>query len=160
MATVGGNICMSLPAGPMISLATALDGICTIWTPDGGERRVAVIDFVLGPQRNALLPGELLRLVTLPISALRRRTAFRQISLTPLGRSAVLLIGTLSPDDGSFSVTVTASTRRPVRLSFPDASNAQRAARDTRSHNSCDALLRRHSWRAGMAPAHDAAIRR
>lgn len=120
MATVGGNICMSLPAGPMISLATALDGICTIWTPDGGERRVAVIDFVLGPQRNALLPGELLRLVTLPISALRRRTAFRQISLTPLGRSAVLLIGTLSPDDGSFSVTVTASTRRPVRLSFPD----------------------------------------
>ena len=26
-ATVGGNICMSLPAGPMISLASALDGV-------------------------------------------------------------------------------------------------------------------------------------
>ena len=26
MATVGGNICMSLPAGPMISLTAALDG--------------------------------------------------------------------------------------------------------------------------------------
>ena len=47
-ATVGGNICMALPAGPMISLTAALDGVCTIWTPDGGERRVAVIGFCAG----------------------------------------------------------------------------------------------------------------
>src|ERR1700684_413959 len=80
-ATVGGNLCMALPAGPMIALAAALDGICTIWTPAGDERHVAVTDFVLGPQRNALMPGELLRSVALPLSALRRRTAFRHISL-------------------------------------------------------------------------------
>jgi CO/xanthine dehydrogenase FAD-binding subunit len=118
MATVGGNLCMALPAGPMIALTAALDGTCTIWTPAGDERRLAVIDFVLGPQRNALVPGELLRSIALPIAALRRRTAFRQISLAPLGRSAALLIGTLSPDDGTFDLTVTASTPRPVRLSF------------------------------------------
>jgi CO/xanthine dehydrogenase FAD-binding subunit len=118
-ATVGGNLCMSLPAGPMISLTAALEGTCTIWTPAADERRVAVMDFVLGPQHNALLSGELLRSVALPLSALRRRTAFRQISLAPLGRSAALLIGTLSPDDGTFALTVTASTPRPVRLSFP-----------------------------------------
>jgi CO/xanthine dehydrogenase FAD-binding subunit len=118
MATVGGNLCMSLPAGPMISLTAALDGTCVIWTLDGAERRVGVIHFVLGPQRNALKPGELLRAIELPISSLRRRTAFRQISLSPLGRSGALLIGTLSPDEGSFALTVTASTPRPVRLSF------------------------------------------
>src|SRR6202023_1880978 len=39
-ATVGGNICMSLPAGPMISLAVALEGICKIIQCDGGERLV------------------------------------------------------------------------------------------------------------------------
>jgi CO/xanthine dehydrogenase FAD-binding subunit len=119
MATVGGNLCMALPAGPMIALTAALDGTCTIWTPDGDERRVAVTDFVLAPQRNALMPGELLRAIALPLSALRRRSAFRQISLAPLGRSAALLIGTLSPDDGAFALTVTASTPRPIRLSFP-----------------------------------------
>ncbi len=32
-ATVGGNICMSLPAGPMISLTVALEGICKILQP-------------------------------------------------------------------------------------------------------------------------------
>jgi CO/xanthine dehydrogenase FAD-binding subunit len=41
MATVGGNICMALPAGPMTALAVALDGVGTIWTPDGQERRLA-----------------------------------------------------------------------------------------------------------------------
>jgi CO/xanthine dehydrogenase FAD-binding subunit len=123
-ATVGGNICMALPAGPMISLTAALGGVCTIWTPDGRERRVAVLDFVLGPQHNALASGELLRLIHLPVSALRRRTAFRRISLSPLGRSAALLIGTLSPDDGHFALTVTASTPRPMQLALPDLPSA------------------------------------
>ena len=118
MATVGGNLCMALPAGPMISLTAALDGTCTIWTPGGGERRVSVVHFIKNPERNALGRGELLRHIDLPIAALQRRTAFRQISLSPLGRSAALLIGTLAPDSGSFSLTVTASTPRPVRLSF------------------------------------------
>ncbi|GAA2445652.1 FAD binding domain-containing protein [Actinomadura vinacea] len=118
-ATVGGNLCMSLPAGPMISLAAALDASCAIWTTGGGERHVAAADFVTGPGANVLAPGELLRSVTLPESALRCRTAFRWISPAPLGRSAALLIGRRSPDDGSFVLTVTASTPRPVRLAFP-----------------------------------------
>jgi CO/xanthine dehydrogenase FAD-binding subunit len=119
-ATVGGNLCMALPAGPMISLTAALNGTCIIWAPDGGERSLSVTDFVLGPQRNALQPGELLRRIDLPLLALRRRSSFRQIALSPLGRSAALLIGTLSHDDGSFALTVTASTPRPLHLAFAE----------------------------------------
>ena len=118
MATVGGNLCMALPAGPMISLTAALDGSCTIWTPDGGERQVSVVDFIQRPERNGLARGELLRHIDFPIAALQRRTAFRQISLSPLGRSAALLIGTRVQDSGAFALTVTASTPRPVQLSF------------------------------------------
>ncbi len=117
-ATVGGNLCMALPAGPMAALAVALDAVATIWKPEGEERLLPACDFVLGPQRTALRPGELLRAIDLPDAALRRRTAFRQISLTPLGRSAALLVGTVSPE-GGFALTVTAATRRPVRLDFP-----------------------------------------
>lgn len=117
-ATVGGNLCMSLPAGPMISLTAALEGVCTIWTPEGAERRVAVADFVLGPLRNVLKRGELLRRIDIPASALIKRTAFRQISLAKIGRSAALLIGTFDPPTGEFVLTVTASTPRPVKFSF------------------------------------------
>src|SRR5579862_394081 len=87
-ATVGGNLCMSLPAGPMISLTSAFDGICTIWQTDGGERTVAMLDFVTGNQRNVLGAGDLVRQIDIPLAALKRRSAFRQISLAPAGRSA------------------------------------------------------------------------
>jgi CO/xanthine dehydrogenase FAD-binding subunit len=124
-ATVGGNICMSLPAGPMISLTAALDGVCTIWGADGNERREPVEQFVTGPQRNGLKPGGLLRSITLPAEAMTRRTAFRQISLAPLGRSGALLIGTRAPKTGAFALTVTAATPRPVKLSFDALPSAQ-----------------------------------
>jgi CO/xanthine dehydrogenase FAD-binding subunit len=116
-ATVGGNICLALPAGPMISLTAALDGICVIWTRDGAERRIPVVDFVKGPQSNALFLGEVLRSIELPADALKKPTAFRRASLTSLGRSGVLLIGASSAN-GDFTLTVTASTRRPVQLIF------------------------------------------
>jgi CO/xanthine dehydrogenase FAD-binding subunit len=116
-ATVGGNLCMSLPAGPMIALTAALDGVCTIWKVDGSERKIDVADFVIGDQRNVLSPGDLLRQIDLPLAALMRRSAFRQISLTPVGRSAALLIGSVD-SAGSLALTVTASTVRPIRLTF------------------------------------------
>ena len=117
-ATVGGNLCMSLPAGPMISLTAALDGICTIWKAGGGEQRIPVAEFVTGNQRNRLSPGDLLRQIDIPLAALKRRSAFRQISLAPVGRSAALLIGSLD-GAGALKLTVTASTVRPIQLSFP-----------------------------------------
>ncbi len=122
-ATVGGNLCMSLPAGPMISLMSALDGVCTIWKASGGEQKISVVDFVTGNQRNRLTSGDLLRQIDIPVSALRRRSAFRQISLTPVGRSAALLIGSLDAA-GALTLTVTASTVRPIQLSFPEPPDA------------------------------------
>ena len=120
MATAGGNFCMALPAGPMAALFTALDAQCVIFPP-AGERHLAAADFILGPQKTALAPGELLRAIKIPATALRRRTAFRQISLNPLGRSGALLIGTLAED---FALTVTAATRHPIRLKFPAVPDA------------------------------------
>ena len=41
---------------------------------------------------------------------------------TPVGRSAALLIGSVT-GDGGLTLTITASTRRPVRLSFAGIPN-------------------------------------
>jgi CO/xanthine dehydrogenase FAD-binding subunit len=122
-ATVGGNVCMSLPAGPMISLTTALEGICTLWPRGGAAREVAVQDFVTGNHLNVLRPGELLRSIRLPAAALRKRTAFRHFSLTKIGRSAALLIGSLG-SGGDLRLTVTAATDRPMVLNFPTIPSA------------------------------------
>lgn len=123
-ATVGGNICMSLPAGPMITLTVALEARYELWATDGSVRFVDALDFVTGDHRNILAPGEILRRVTVPEYALRRRTAHRRFSLTRLGRSTVFLVGTQRPGGNDVLLTITAGTTRPVRLSFeamPDA---------------------------------------
>jgi CO/xanthine dehydrogenase FAD-binding subunit len=129
-ATVGGNICMSLPAGPMTSLAVALEGVYTLWPRGSAPRDVRAVDFVTGNHENILRPGELLRNIRLPAEALAKTFAFRRMSLTHLGRSAVLLIGTRSPQTGAVLLTVTAATARPVQLSFerlPSADELRRA---------------------------------
>jgi CO/xanthine dehydrogenase FAD-binding subunit len=128
VATVGGNICLSLPAGPMTSLTAALDGVAAIARPDGDVRRLAVADLVTGDGANALAPGELLTRVDLPAAALTGRTAFRQVSLSAVGRSAVLVIARRSPGGhgspgehgsaGETVITVTAATPRPLLLRF------------------------------------------
>ncbi len=115
MSTVGGNLCTSLPAGPMISLCAALDGTATILGPGGARRTLPVLEFVTGDGTNGLAPGELLRSVSLPAAALSSRVAFRRLSLSNLGRSAVLLIGRLDAG-GALVLTVTAATKRPVQL--------------------------------------------
>ena len=124
-ATVGGNICMSLPAGPMISLTTAMEGICTLWPRSRKPREVPMIEFVTGNHANVLTPGELLRSIHLPATALKKSFAFRRFSLTNLGRSDVLLIGTKCREESTFLLTITAATLRPVRLRFQNIPPAE-----------------------------------
>ncbi len=127
MSTVGGNVCTALPAGPMTSFCAGLDGVATILGPGGTTRTVPVTDFVTGDGTNCLAPGELLRSIQLPASALASRVAFRRLSLSNLGRSGVLLIGRL--DGGtSLVLTVTAATKRPVQLRFPGLPGADELA--------------------------------
>jgi CO/xanthine dehydrogenase FAD-binding subunit len=125
VATVGGNLCAALPAGPMISLSVALDGTLLLIGPDGAGRRVPAAEFVTGEGTTVLRDGEFLRSIHLPSAALRARTAYRRGSLHRHGRSAVLVIGRVEPGAG-LTLTVTAATRRPHLLRFasspsPDA---------------------------------------
>ena len=153
MSTVGGNLCTSLPAGPMISLCAGLDGTATILGPGGASRELPVADFITGDGQNALAPGELLRSIRLPAAALSAHVAFRRLSLSNLGRSGVLLIGRL--DAGmQFTLTVTAATKRPVQLRFsgvPDSAELKHgldeAIPDALYHDDIHGLPR---WRRDM----------
>ena len=133
-ATVGGNICMSLPAGPMISLTVALEGIYTLWPREAEPRQVLATDFVTGNHTNVLQPGELLRSIHLPNMALTRRFAFRRLPSTHCGRSTALLIGTQNVSASDLLLTVTAATARPVQLRFDRVPTADelRSRLDTR----------------------------
>ncbi|MTD52578.1 FAD binding domain-containing protein [Amycolatopsis pithecellobii] len=118
VATVGGNLCLALPAGPMIALTAALAGVCVLIGTDGRRRSVAVTDFVIGNGRTALADGEMLRSVRVPAAALEDPVAFRGCSLRRYGRPSVMVIGRRSPAIDAVTLTVTASTTRPLVLRF------------------------------------------
>lgn len=127
IATVGGNICTALPAGPMTSLAASLDGTAVVWRADGSDERMRVTDFVTGVRETVLGPGDVLRAIELPGHALRSRAGIRRASLAPLGRSGVLVIARADAD-GAFVLTATASTLRPRQARFAAVPSAAELA--------------------------------
>jgi hypothetical protein len=78
---------------------------------------VPVAELVVGDRRVALAPGEVLRSVRLPVSALAGRVAFRRAALAVEGRSGSVVIGRRDPN-GRFALSVTAATERPYRFGF------------------------------------------
>ncbi|MBW0118098.1 FAD binding domain-containing protein [Pseudonocardia abyssalis] len=120
LATVGGNVCLALPAGSMTSLAVALDGVAVLWGPTD-DRRVPVVDLVTGVRTTALRPGEVLRAIDLPAAALTERLAFRRAALSAQGRSGSVVIGRRG---AGLVLSVTAATPQPHRLAFPDVPTA------------------------------------
>ncbi|MDG2460994.1 MAG: xanthine dehydrogenase family protein subunit M [Luminiphilus sp.] len=63
--SAGGNLCNASPAADSIPALIANAAQCRILGPDG-ERMLPVEDFVVGPNQNALAPGELLVELLLP----------------------------------------------------------------------------------------------
>ncbi|PRY69104.1 CO/xanthine dehydrogenase FAD-binding subunit [Glaciihabitans tibetensis] len=152
VATVGGNICTSLPAGALISLAASLDATAVIWyAGPSGERRMPVSQFVLASRTNELAPGEVLRSIEFPLDHLRSRTGFRRIALNELGRTGTLVIARLD-ETGEVVFTITGGTTRPRQLRFdalPSATQLAAAVGSitewfTDAHGSAD-------WRAGQS---------
>lgn len=117
VATVGGNICLCFPAGAVLSVMAGLDAELLIWRSDGSDMRVSIIDFVVGPARSILEPGDIVRSVHVPRTSLESQVAFRKVALRPQGRSGNVVVGRREPD-GSCVVSITASTTKPVPLRF------------------------------------------
>ncbi|QLY32209.1 FAD binding domain-containing protein [Nocardia huaxiensis] len=117
-ATVGGNVCLALPAGAVLAALTALGGYALVWGPRM-DRWIPLSQFVFGPGNTRLNTGDMLRAIRIPEPNLRARTAFRKIALAPLGRSGAVVMGRRNLD-GSCHLTLSAATRRPVVLEFDE----------------------------------------
>ena len=64
--TIGGNLGTCSPAGDGLPVLAALDATVELASASG-RRALPVRDFMLGPKRTALVPGELIVSVTMPL---------------------------------------------------------------------------------------------
>ena len=88
--SAGGNLCNASPAADSVPALIANGAQCRILGPDG-ERTLAVEDFVVGPNQNALAPGELLVELLLPRPAAGTSDAY--LRLTPRTEMDIAVAG-------------------------------------------------------------------
>ena len=88
MGTVGGNLCNASPASDTAPALIAYDAQAVLRGPEG-ERRLPVEALFLGPGKLALLPGELLVEIVLPVPAYRSPGALAGVGATFLKISRV-----------------------------------------------------------------------
>ena len=88
--SAGGNLCNASPAADSIPALIANGAQCRILGPNG-ERMLAVEEFVVGPNQNALAPGELLVELVLPRPAADTSDAY--LRLTPRTEMDIAVAG-------------------------------------------------------------------
>jgi CO/xanthine dehydrogenase FAD-binding subunit len=65
-ATLGGNVATCSPAGDGLPVLAALDAVIHL-VSSAGVREVAFAEFMVGPKRTALQPGELIEAISVPV---------------------------------------------------------------------------------------------
>jgi carbon-monoxide dehydrogenase medium subunit len=63
--TIGGSFCHADPAADWVSTLCAFDAECLVYS-NGGQRRMAADQFVVGAYENALAPAEILEAIRIP----------------------------------------------------------------------------------------------
>jgi CO/xanthine dehydrogenase FAD-binding subunit len=165
-ATIGGNLGTCSPAGDGLPVLAALDAVVHL-RDAAGRRDLPFADFMTGPKRTALAPGELIESVTVPVArgwqgfakvgvrnAMVIATANACLAVDDLGERVSLALGAVGPVilrcpeaeriAGQQCDFVSRSVAPPAVAAFGEA--AMEAARPIDDHRST-AQYRRHAVR-------------
>lgn len=125
--TIGGNLCNASPAADGVPPLLALEADVELASLQG-IRRLRLQEFLLGPRKTALRPGELMTAVILPATALRGRSAFVKLGArSHLVISIAMAAARLTVEDGlvtGAAVAVGACSAVALRLPGVEAALA------------------------------------
>ncbi len=111
--TVGGNLATASPAGDGLPPLYASDAEVEVASVSGG-RRIPVAEFVTGPKRNALVPGELISSFRIPKTAGPQQYA--KVGTRNAMVIAVCSFGLdLRPEEGTVGACVGSAAPTPLR---------------------------------------------
>lgn len=115
IATIGGNICNSSPAGDSLPLLYALDAILVIDSIHH-SRRIHIHDFITGPGKNTLSGSEILTSIRIPLQdfdiiyykkvGTRKSNALSKLSFTGFAKLQGLCFSDIRISFGAVGPTV------------------------------------------------------
>jgi carbon-monoxide dehydrogenase medium subunit len=140
-ATVLGNICASVPSGDMIPPFAAYEALLHIYGPEG-ERDIPFADFITGPRKNILSPGEIVTSASLPLPKGRSSGCYLKLgrrNALDLAQVGVACVAVEGEKGREYRLACGAVAPRPVRASeaedllagqsFPEGSLLEKAAK-------------------------------
>lgn len=98
--TLGGNLTTASPAGDTLAPLYALEAQVELRSATGG-RRLAVADFILGPGRTTLQPGEIVYGVWAPLAGAWSMAHFEKVGLRQALAIALVSLAALVRLDGA-----------------------------------------------------------
>ncbi len=121
-ATMAGNLCNASPAGDMLPVSWLYDAKLELLCGDGSTRLLPVDQFILGPQKNALEPGQAVISVIMDqkpfegcVSAFKKIGSRERVSISREGMAALVRMGKDGTvEQARFTVGAVAST--PLRV--------------------------------------------
>jgi CO/xanthine dehydrogenase FAD-binding subunit len=118
MATVGGNLCLALPASTFAPVMVALGASYEILSPVSPPRFVPAKDFQTGPQQTILQPGEVLRKIWIPQQNLEWQVSFKRFCVATAGYAISIVVGAYNPKTGFVRFGIGASVPAPTQIEF------------------------------------------
>jgi len=111
--TLGGNLGTASPAGDALPVLAALDAKIVLRSK-GGERTLRWDEFITGPKRNALQPGELIVGARLPES-IPPRQAFAKLGIRNAMVIAITSCCLFREEDGTTTIALGSVGPTPIR---------------------------------------------
>lgn len=125
-ATIGGNLGTCSPAGDGLPVLSALDAVVHLRSATG-SRDLPFAEFMIGPKRTAMLPGELITGVSVPVLA-----GWQGYSKVGVRNAMVIATASVAlvTDPSARAVRLALGSVGPVILRCPEAEAAAAAAVD------------------------------
>lgn len=99
-ATIGGNICTASPAADSAPALYVLEALVLIKGP-AGDRSLPIADFITGPKKNALKPGELVVGLAIPRPPDGAIGHFEKLSRRKAGDLSIVSVAALAMPTGN-----------------------------------------------------------
>lgn len=118
VATVGGNLCLALPASTFGPVMVALGASYEILSSGSPPRFVPALDFQTGAQQTILQPREVLRKIWIPLRSLEWQVSFKRICVATAGYAVSIVVGAYNPQTTSVRFGLGACVPAPRLIEF------------------------------------------
>lgn len=153
VATVGGNLCLAIPAGTFAPAMVLLGAKYQILPLNGSPYWVSALEFQTGAKQTILKPKELLRQIWIPQANLEWQVSYQRICVASAGLAISIVVAAYHPKTERVRFAIGAAIPTPCLLEFnripsPDEISAALDSQIPLSHFLTDtqasAAYRRH----------------